>query len=131
MRRRGTSVNFTSADRNPMRTSVDRAAAAQVQCPRQAEQQNRLLYVVAIAGVDHFHGTILHRGARFSQIARNRRDQPPLLRRVTQDFRVGNDVVGMAVAAVAVHVVAHFIEHGRGREPFAVFRRQAVQRTQA
>ncbi len=130
MRRRGTSVESHISGVLADPHLLHGAAAPKVQGARQPQQQNRLLHAGPVRGINRLHGRFFHRGPRLSQIARDGRDDAPLLRRVTQNLRVRNNVVGMPVMAVAVHVVSHLIKHGGRRQPLAKFRRQPVHRTQ-
>ena len=51
---------------------------------------------IAIAGFDHFHRTIVHGGAGFTQVARDRGDQPPLLDFVVLDREEGDRIAEAA-----------------------------------
>ncbi len=57
-------------------------------------------------------------GRDFPEIARNGRDDSALLRRISQNFRIRNDVMRMPVPPRPAHVIAHFIQHRRRGQPF-------------
>ena len=82
------------------------AAAALVQRARQAQQRDGFGNMDLLDARQHAHHVIAGRGQRLADETRDGGDDAALQRRVAEDLRVGNDVVGVAAAAGAVDVGA-------------------------
>src|SRR5258708_19257691 len=63
------------------------------------------------------HGRIVGGGTRLAQIAGDGGDDAALLRGVSENFRVGDDVVAVAVMSVAIYVIANPLQHCRRPKP--------------
>src|SRR5580693_6424970 len=88
---------------NPQVTEC--VTAAEIESSSQAQQHRCFRNAIAIRIGQDFDGATAGRGTRLSQVAGDGSDDSALLRRVAEDFGVRNDVVSVAVATVAVHVV--------------------------
>src|SRR5579864_818569 len=79
-------------------------------------------------GQKSFEDGVSGRRPGLAEVACDGADDLALLGRVSEDFGVRDDVLGVAMTAVPVYVVPNFIQHGRSGEPLAVFQGKMMER---
>src|ERR1019366_6252846 len=77
------------------------------------------------------HYAIFRRRKRLADIAGDGGDDASLQGSVAEDFRVGDDVIGVTAASGTIDVSADFMQHRRRLQPVGVLRRQLVYRLQS
>ena len=125
-----TNVSLTSAARTRTRTFSTARLRPRFSARASRSSTNRLSNVWRSTRSMTFMGHLRRHRPRFPQVAGNGGDYAPLLRRVSQNLGIRDDVIGVPVVAASIHVVAYFVQHRRRREPFPIFRRQAVNGSQ-
>ena len=106
----------------------DIACPILIQGDRQAQQHDRAMDVHVFFRSDQAHGTVRRVGPGFTQIARNRRYNRALLGSKSNQLRVGDDVLRVAMVALVVHELADIAHQCRRFQPGTVFLRQLMDR---